>query len=455
MPRTILAEYFMLETSVLLCIVREDFPQPHIVEIPCSPPALKAFIQTNFRVTPDEADVGWTSAGKVFKLPASAYQEMMEPLVKPLFGLSPFGDAMVGPDDVIWFVPHDVLHYVPLHAIQVDGLSVIDRNAVCYTPSASIMKYCSAKRKGRRQSIVIFADSRSDDPDQRLVHAREQTHDLGKLFGSAATAYVGPDATKANLYDYMRSHDVDILHLACHGVFRAEDPLQSSITLAPGPQEEPYPPFNANDRPGNGPDPWDLTAKEVFRLQLNVDLVTLSACESGASQQRAGDELIGLIRAFIYAGTPSLLVSLWSVDEITTSLLMEFFYRALLGGKNKAEALRTAQQELKGLTIQQALDFAYALQSRLEASADPWTAQMIRKSIADLHRKAANYSAALDEYRRLDTLPDLKPSLWASITNSMVMCDRRLSQNHPIDYGMAVYDHPFYWSAFVLVGDWQ
>jgi CHAT domain-containing protein len=86
-----------------------------------------------------------------------------------------------------------------------------------------------------------------------------------------------------------------------------------------------------------------LTARKIFVLKLNTELVTLSACETGINEGNPGDELIGLTRAFLYAGTPSVIVSLWSVNAISTQELMIEFYKNLKNGEDKATALQQAQ----------------------------------------------------------------------------------------------------------------
>ena len=88
-----------------------------------------------------------------------------------------------------------------------------------------------------------------------------------------------------------------------------------------------------------------LHTYEVFNLKLNADLVTLSACETGLGKLSRGEGLIGLTRAFMYAGAPSVLVSLWSVSE-STAEVMKYFYQNLNTGKTKTEALRQAKLKL-------------------------------------------------------------------------------------------------------------
>jgi len=121
-----------------------------------------------------------------------------------------------------------------------------------------------------------------------------------------------------------RAASADVLHLACHGQFRPDNPLFSSLQLADG---------------------W-LTVRDAYSLELNCGLVTLSACETGASAVAPGDELIGLARGFFSAGAPSLLVSLWTVDDESTAALMTSFYTRLRAGDRPAAALRHAQREL-------------------------------------------------------------------------------------------------------------
>lgn len=86
-----------------------------------------------------------------------------------------------------------------------------------------------------------------------------------------------------------------------------------------------------------------LTAREIFNLKINAQLVTLSACQTGVNENKPGDELIGLTRAFLYAGAASVLVTLWSVNALSTEVLMKKFYTELKNGRDKATALQVAQ----------------------------------------------------------------------------------------------------------------
>jgi CHAT domain-containing protein len=114
--------------------------------------------------------------------------------------------------------------------------------------------------------------------------------------------------------------------LATHGEFREDNPLFSGLEFSDG---------------------W-LTTLDVFNTPLNASLVTLSACHTGRSLVGGGDELLGLMRAFLAAGANSLVLTHWAVDDRSTALLMQVLYEQLAAGEGKGSALRKAQLALLG-----------------------------------------------------------------------------------------------------------
>jgi tetratricopeptide (TPR) repeat protein len=213
-------------------------------------------------------------------------------------------------------VPHRTLHYVPFHALHDGAGYVIERREVCYAPSASVLRYCLARPRRPLRSAALFGF-----PDTQVPRVRDEVSALAPLFPRAATL-LDDQATLAALH--AQAPAADVLHLACHGQFRPDNPLFSSLRLADG---------------------W-LTVRDAYALDLNCQLVVLSACETGVSKIAPGDELIGLARGFFSAGAPTLLVSLWTVDDESTARLMASFYARLRDGENPAAALRHAQCEL-------------------------------------------------------------------------------------------------------------
>jgi CHAT domain-containing protein len=120
-----------------------------------------------------------------------------------------------------------------------------------------------------------------------------------------------------------------VIHVAAHGEFVSDQPLDSRLLLAP-----------------EAGDDGRLTAGDLYGLRLNADLVTLSACETGLGKVLSGDDVIGLTRGFLYAGANSIVASLWPVSDEETSFLMVRLY-GNLKTMPKADALRQAQLETK------------------------------------------------------------------------------------------------------------
>jgi len=231
-------------------------------------------------------------------------------------------------------VPHGKLHYLPFQALldveERDGKTeqhfLIEEYEIFYAPSASALKYSYDKRKPLNDRIVAFGNPDLGDRDMDLPYAERELREIKSSF-PGATLYLGKDATKARVTEL--SSDFSVLHFASHAELDSKNPLASSIRMA-----------------ASGTDDGKLTVGEIFGLDLkNTSLVTLSACETGLGEIKGGDELIGLSRAFIYAGAPSIVASLWSVNDESTSKFMSLFY-ADLKHYPKAEALRLAQIEM-------------------------------------------------------------------------------------------------------------
>jgi CHAT domain-containing protein len=310
------------------------------------------------------------------------------------------------------------------------------------------MKYCHAKRKGRRERALILADSRVDRP---LLYAREQALAIQELFAPHADVYLSSAATKALVKQKLTEAkgDIDVLHFACHGYFHPHQALRSGVMLAP----ENHRALASEQREELGPEPsegeqWNLTAEEIFGLEMQADLVTLSACDSGINERRPGDELIGLTRALIYAGTPSVLVSLWTVDELSTSILMREFYQQLLQqGTTKVEALQQAQLHLKTLPVARALQDIERMRSRNDLEAQAMAYWDLTR--AEMLLAARDYPAAQQVYHELLAFADLEPQMRRQARAGVEKSRAGAQSGVPVDYD------PYYWAPFVLVGDWQ
>jgi CHAT domain-containing protein len=224
-------------------------------------------------------------------------------------------EAMLG-DRRLLVAPYGMLHYVPFHALY-DGVEfVIERREVCYVPSAQVLHYCLS-----RPSPAICRSVLVGFPDAQIPRVRDEVHAL-KPFFTETVIPVDEQATLSALHAHAST--ADVLHLTCHGQFRQDNPLFSSLRLADG----------------------VLTVQDTYNLELNCRLVVLSACETGVSAITPGDELIGLVRGFFAVGVLVLLVSLWLVDDDATAALMMHVYARLRNGDGVAAALRAAQYEM-------------------------------------------------------------------------------------------------------------
>ena len=214
-------------------------------------------------------------------------------------------------------VPHRVLHYVPFHALHDGSKYLIEQREVSCVPSAAVLHHCITAPRRALEHATLLGFS-----DQRNPRAREEVLALAGLFPDTNTL-LDDLASRSALSEHARTSQV--VHLACHGNFRMDNPSFSSLQLADG---------------------W-LTVRDVYGLDLNsCELVTLSACETGVNHLAPGDEWIGLARGFFSAGSPSLLVSQWIVDDEATARLMIEFYSRLRAGDGPAASLRYAQCQL-------------------------------------------------------------------------------------------------------------
>ncbi|MDP8239811.1 MAG: CHAT domain-containing tetratricopeptide repeat protein [Candidatus Hatepunaea meridiana] len=221
-------------------------------------------------------------------------------------------------------IPHGILHYLPFQALQdQNGEFLLEKYRISYLPSASVLKYIIHKRRGKGSKLFALGNPAITREDYKpLKFAEVEVNMISKLYENS-DILTGKSATETNFRELAAKYD--ILHLACHSELNSAYPLFSGLLLAPD---------NLQD--------GELDVHEVFTMDLNAYLVVLSGCETGMGHLTTGDELVGLSRAFIYAGTPSLIASIWRVEDESTGYLMESFYKNLKN-LNKAEALREAQ----------------------------------------------------------------------------------------------------------------
>lgn len=235
-------------------------------------------------------------------------------------------------------VPHGPLHGVPFAALRDSrGRYLLERYTLHSVPAGAVLQFTAAQTRAeaRAGSVLLVGDPAppprlsGDPPLARLAGAREEVRTIaGLLPASRTTMLTGTAATEPRVRSALSGKGT--IHLATHGVVRDANPLASFLALG---------------TVGDGSADGQLTADEIYGLDLDAGLVVLSACRSGGGVI-TGDGIAGLARAFIYAGTPSVIVSVWDVADQPTNQLLPAFYRHWLKGADKATALRAAQLSL-------------------------------------------------------------------------------------------------------------
>lgn len=261
--------------------------------------------------------------------------------------------------DKLIIIPHGCLCYVPFEILVLDSNKktyMLEKYAISYAPSASILdpglisRNSVNEHKGQflAYSNPLFQDESTQSAANtktspilpntlrgklsNLQYAMTEVNQISRLFNNA-TIRSGADARKESFLN--DSPYFPIIHLATHAFINADKPLYSGLVFS----------FNKEVN-----DVEFLTAYEAFNLNLNCDLLVLSACQTGLGQDMSylsGEGVSGLSQAFNYAGARSLLVSLWEVEDESTSILLSEFYRIFMEkGMDKARALQQAKINL-------------------------------------------------------------------------------------------------------------
>jgi CHAT domain-containing protein len=221
-------------------------------------------------------------------------------------------------------VPYGVLHFLPFAALwDAERKSYLgDIYTLSYAPSATVLKFALQRQAPPRPPILV-----AGNPDGSLPNAVKEAQAIARLYRTEPL--LGTAATESAIVS--RASEAGILHLAAHAELNPINPLFTSIRLAP-----------------DGEHDGNLEMHEVYGLDLSkTGLVVLSACKTQMGKLSRGDEIEGLTRAFLYAGTPAVMSSLWDVDDESTAFFMERFYTHLRKGEGRAEALRLAQRDTR------------------------------------------------------------------------------------------------------------
>jgi CHAT domain-containing protein/Tfp pilus assembly protein PilF len=260
-------------------------------------------------------------------------------------------DARIAAASRLLFSPDGPLHTLPFAALVRKRRFLVEEKPVHTIISATVYAELKRSRPTHADSgnarLTAFGDpvyplapGTAADPELRdavrrgfalepLPSSRQEVEDIAARFPQTRT-YLGPEATEERAKAI--GPESRLVHFACHGLLDERFPLNSALALS------------LPEHPAEGQDNGLLQAWEIFEsVRLDADLVTLSACDTALGKEMGGEGLLGLTRAFQYAGARSVLASLWSISDASTASFMQRFYGYLHDGKSKDEALRAAQ----------------------------------------------------------------------------------------------------------------
>ena len=251
--------------------------------------------------------------------------------------------------DRLIIIPHRILHLLPLHGLPVDGKNLlfdIFPRGVQYAPSCQLLKLAQAQPRQDFQHLFAL-----QNPTEDLMYADLEVTAISSLFPTT-NILAKKAATQEAVKTQQDFSSIHCSHFSCHGTFNPLSPLESALILS---------------------NKIQLSLGEIFTFSLpNCRLVTLSACETGLIDvESVSDEYIGLPNGFLFAGSPTVVSSLWTVSDLSTAFLMIKFYENLQLFPHRkagevATALNQAQQWLRHLTVEKLDRFLEQYQSSID-----------------------------------------------------------------------------------------
>ncbi|NJO17987.1 MAG: tetratricopeptide repeat protein [Thioploca sp.] len=274
---------------------------------------------------------------KLSNLTYQLYNQLIPETVRPLITQAKM--LYVVPTGALYAVPFEMLVTQPVHSETDDIHYLIEQLPIAYLSSASLLKTLRDNQHSvtAKQIFLAFADPAYHHPDfSPLPNTAEEAKKIAQVLKDSDALYLQENATMDTLMqlnDNKKLKDYRYLLFATHGIIPGKTSYfdQPALALA-----------HVHPETGQGL----LKMADVFALELNAELVSLSACNTGLGQNERGEGMIGLTRAFMFAGTPVIAVTLWSVDTYATEQLNVNFFEQLGKINNPAEALREVKLKM-------------------------------------------------------------------------------------------------------------
>ncbi len=308
-PRSTLVEYFQIRDRLMAAVLRGNSVE--IVSIAPVLPVADLITRLQFQLA--KFKMGPQYAEEFGESLMRSTQQHLKNLHAIL--IAPVRNLLRG--DHLLIVPHGILHALPFQALFDGERYLIDAFKISFAPSAGIFVLCQSRAANRNGSALILGI-----PDSNAPTVADEVHKLAATIPHSQL-FIGESATD----DVLRTQGLysRLIHIATHGYFRQDNPMFSGVRL------------------GNG----ILSLYDLYQMKLPAELVTLSGCATGLNVVADGDELLGLLRGLIYAGAQAALLTLWDVQDQSTTDFMTSFYAHLGRVSDKSDALRRAALEVR------------------------------------------------------------------------------------------------------------
>ncbi|MHB8908866.1 MAG: CHAT domain-containing protein [Syntrophales bacterium] len=303
---TTLFDYFATDGGLYVWALSRE--QIHMERIPLTREALRGLV---FSVL--DAIHG-KNKRRTENLSRKAYDLLLKPIIPFISG------------ERIGFIPDDCLRYFPFAALNYRGKFLVEGFSLFQLPGAGLLEQAVPGKTPFGLRILAFGDPNLENETLDLHHAKGELLQIRKRIGNT-TLLTNEQASEAKVAEMMAGYD--ILHFAVRGQFYPEAPLRSGLLLTPGAGQD-----------------GTLDALDIFRIRYPGRAVVLSGCDPLPREDPEGRSLLALQQAFLYAGSPSVVSTLWLVDDRAASRFMDIFYRQVAKREPLADSLRAAQLRL-------------------------------------------------------------------------------------------------------------
>jgi len=254
-----------------------------------------------------------SNLSKLNKLSYNIYQKLVSPCLEGL----KVENLLIIPDGFLQTIP-----FGAFNTKENSTIYLLEKFSISYVNSATLKSQLQSRNKNN-PNLLAFAPNFdiSDDFSTLPNNSTEVKHISGFFNGKTL---IGKDATLQNFNNQLKNYG--IIHLATHAVTNDNIPEYSFLAFTPNKEEE-----------------YLMYINDLYAIELNADLVTLSACETGVGELKKGEGSISLARAFFYSGARSLVNTLWNINDKSSSEIMGNFYEKLANGKQKDVALQEAK----------------------------------------------------------------------------------------------------------------